>query len=95
MKTRVDAIHYLRSFGYHARARDWALGESIIFASEVTCDPATGIELLARPACCIVRSENGWTSFEFDHPRPDDHDDMSLEDACRRALRIIEYGSAS
>jgi hypothetical protein len=86
MKTREEAVEYLRARGLHAEKRDWALGETIAVATGKS--EAAGIAVYAR-AMYIVPKENGWTSFELDRPRPEDQTEVSLEQACARIVSIL------
>jgi hypothetical protein len=55
MQTREEAIAYLREHGFHAVARDWAMGETIgIFAEKLN-------EMLYAGIIYIYPSEKGWS----------------------------------
>jgi hypothetical protein len=90
VKTRSEAVAYLRSRGLHAAERDWALGETI-FAATGGQD-ADGIIVYARAMYIVPRSET-WTSFEFARPREDDDVEMSLQEACARVERLLALPS--
>jgi len=86
MRTREEAVEYLRARGLHAEERDWALGETILAATGRR--DAGDIPVYAR-AMYIVPKENGWTTFELDRPRPEDESEVSLEQACARVISVL------
>lgn len=86
MRTRAEAVEYLRSQGLHAEERDWALGETVAVATGAT--EAAGITVFAR-AMYIVPKGHDWSCFELDRPRPEDELQVSLGEACARAVRIL------
>jgi hypothetical protein len=90
VKTRSEAVAYLRSRGLHAAERDWALGETV-FAATGGHD-AGGITVYKRAMYIVPKSE-AWMSFELDRPRPDDDVEMSLQEACARVERLLALPS--
>ena len=87
MRTRDEAVEFLRARGLHAEKRDWALGETIVAATGGS--EADGI-VVYRRAMYIVPRENRWSSFELDHPRPEDDLEVPLEQACARVIQVLE-----
>jgi hypothetical protein len=90
VKTRSEAVAYLKSRGLHAAERNWALGETVV--------AATGGEdvdeiIVYKRAMYIVPKAEAWTSFELDRPRPDDDVEMSLQEACARVERLLTLPS--
>ena len=90
MKTRSEAVAYLRSRGLHAAERDWALGKTI-FAATGGQD-ADGIIVYARAMYIVPKAET-WTSVELDRPREDDDVEMSLQEACARVEQLLALPS--
>ena len=86
MRTRAEAVEYLKQRGFHAAERDWVLGETVFVATGG--QEHRGITVYAR-AMYIVRKEDMWTSLELDRPRADDDDPVSLDEACARVARIL------
>ena len=86
MKTREEAVEYLRACGLHAEKRDWSLGETIVAATERS--EADGI-VVYRRAMYIAPQDGGWSSFELDRPRPEDDLKVSLEQACARVVEVL------
>jgi len=91
MRTREEAVEYLRARGLHAEKRDWSLGETIVAATGRR--DADGIAVYSR-AMYIVPKEKGWTSFELDRPRPEDEAQVPLEQACARVISILAASRA-
>jgi hypothetical protein len=90
MRTRAEAVDYLRSQGLHAEERDWILGKTVAVATGVT--EAAGMTVFAR-AMYIVPKGDAWNCFELDRPRPEDELQFSLDEACARAVRILTAAS--
>ena len=87
MRTREEAVEYLRACGLHAEKRDWSLGETI--AAATGRSEADGI-VVYRRAMYIIPKNGGWSSFELDHPRLEDDLEVSLGQACARVAKILE-----
>jgi hypothetical protein len=92
VKTREEAVEYLRSRGLHAEKRNWNLGETIVAATGRS--EARGISVYSR-AMYIVPGKNGWTSFELDRPRSEDETEIPLDQACERVLSILSKAQES
>jgi hypothetical protein len=90
VKTRSEAVEYLKSRGLHSAERDWVLGETIVAATGG--EDSGGITVYER-AMYIVPKADAWTSFELDRPRPDDDVEMSLQEACARVERLLTLPS--
>jgi hypothetical protein len=86
MRTREEAVEYLRARGFYAEKRDWVLGETVVAATGRS--EASGIAVYAR-AMYIVPKESGWISFELDRARPDDELPVSLDEACARVVTVL------
>jgi hypothetical protein len=86
MKTRAEAVEYLRSRGLHAEERDWVLGKTIAVATGAT--EVDGITAFSR-AMYLVPKDHAWSCFELDRPRPEDELRISLEEACDRAVKVL------
>lgn len=86
MKTREEAVAYLTDRGFHAERRDWVMDEAIVLGTESSEERGMTVY---RRAMYLVRKGNGWTGSELDHPRADDDDIVSLDQACERAIRLL------
>jgi GTP diphosphokinase / guanosine-3',5'-bis(diphosphate) 3'-diphosphatase len=87
MRTRADAVSYLKKRGLHAAERDWALGKTV-FVGAGHREYEGGVTGYRR-AMYIVPKGNLWSSFELDHPRDGDGEAVSLADACERVAEIL------
>ena len=86
MNTREEAVEYLRAQGLHAEKRDWALGKTISVGTGRI--EAAGITGYTR-AMYIAPKESGWVSFELDWERPEDEQQVTLEQACVRVVETL------
>jgi hypothetical protein len=91
MTTRREAVDYLRGRGFHAEERDWALGRTVLAAS----DPSEheGITVYRRAIYIVPRGPK-WRCMELDRPRPADDHELSLEEACERVASILTGAAA-
>lgn len=85
--TREDAVAFLRASGFHAFARDWAMGETIGVASKPTT--SEGIEVWQRMVY-IAAEQGGWVLHNLRRPGASPSPVVPLGEACQLAIRALE-----
>jgi hypothetical protein len=90
MNTIAEAVKYLQSFGFFARERTWAKGDTIFVAAE-PIDGDGGSSSSFRKAVYIY-SRNGLWSVDdmMGHPQPSDPRCVPLQEACEIAMETLE-----
>ena len=89
MTSRPEAIEYLQQCGFHANARDWAFGESIIAASGVM-EERPGL-ISFRKVVYIYPKDGSWSVCNASSQRAV-YDDrrLCLRGACDAAMEILK-----
>ncbi len=59
MKTRTEAVAFLRNAGFDAAKRDWAMGETIVVPAEPDAEPNTGIVVYRRVIYLVPNPQAG------------------------------------
>ena len=94
MNTRAEAVAYLNSLGFHAKERDWSLGETIQVLSE---PEQVSPELrIFRRGVYIYACDGLWSIYNGDlaHPQADERR-LPLREACDAATEILKHEPGS
>jgi hypothetical protein len=89
LRSRTEAVSFLRQMGYHAFARDWAMGETI----GVAAGPLVAAEIQGwRRMVYLAPSPTGWVLHDLMRPGEPPPAVASLRQACLLAIRALEDG---
>lgn len=86
IRSRTEAVSFLRKRGYHAFERDWSLGETIGVAAEPSM--AGTIEVWKR-VVYLAPSPKGWVLYNLMHPPVSTSEPVSLHQACLLAIHTL------
>jgi hypothetical protein len=94
MKTRAEAVAFLRSAGFEASERDWALGETISVAADPEPSGPGEIVVYRRVIYIVPRGEN-WTVMAMiaTSLTPREIPAETLDEACRITVRELSAPS--
>jgi hypothetical protein len=94
MNSRAEAVAFLRSAGFNAAERDWALGETIV----VPADPqssSSGDIVAYRRVIYIVPRAQGWTVSEISACPVRETVVETLDEACRITVRELSSATVA
>lgn len=88
MNTRAEAVAYLTSLGFHAKERDWNLGETIQVATGPV-EVIANVRIFNRGVYIYAR-DGMWSicNYALTHPMSDERR-MPLREACDVAAKIL------
>jgi hypothetical protein len=92
MRTRAEAVAFLKASGFDASERDWALGRTIVVPADPHPPDGTGIVVYERVAY-LVPNENDWEVHEFHIVPSRVTPARSLAEACHVAIAILRRSS--
>lgn len=92
MNSRAEAVAYLKSLGFHAKERDWSLGETIRLLSEP--EQHSPEFRTFRRGVYIYSRDGLWSIYNDRLAYPvSDERRLSLREACDAAVEILKHES--